>query len=110
MAKWLHVGLPEKVKPKSPTEEFLSEHPKTEMREIGIDNGNTVVGKKIVEIQFPKNAIIAMIKRDDKYITPNGATVIEADDMLIVLSDSKKGIERVYDTLNIRDFEVSKLI
>jgi len=27
-----------------------------------------------------------------------------------VLSDSKKGIERVYDTLNIRDFEVSKLI
>lgn len=110
VAKWLHVGLPEKVKPKSPTEEFLSEHPKTEMREIGIDNGNTVVGKKIVEIQFPKNAIIAMIKRDDKYITPNGATVIEADDMLIVLSDSKKGIERVYDTLNIRDFEVSKLI
>lgn len=104
VAKWLHVGLPEKVKPKSPTDEFLSEHPKTEMREIGIDSGNIVVGKKIVDIQFPKTAIIAMIKRDDKYITPNGATIIEADDVLIVLSDSKKGIEKVYNSLNIPNF------
>ncbi|MBT0608814.1 potassium/proton antiporter [Aequorivita echinoideorum] len=106
VAKWLHVGLPEKVKPKSPTDEFLSEHPKTEMREIGIANSNAIVGKKIVQLQFPKNAIIAMIKRDEKYITPNGATIIEADDVLIVLSDSKKGIQRVYDTLNIGQFEI----
>lgn len=101
VAKWLHVGLPEKVKPQSPTEQFLSEHPKTEMREIGIDNRNSVVGKKIVDIQFPKTAIIAMIKRGDKYITPNGATIIEADDVLIVLSDSKRGIEQVYRSLQM---------
>ncbi|SRX54725.1 potassium/proton antiporter [Aequorivita sp. CIP111184] len=103
VAKWLGVGLPEKAKPRSASDEFLLEHPKTEMREIGIDNGNLAVGKKIVDIQFPKNAIIAMIKRDDKYITPNGATVINEDDMLIVLSDSKKGIKNVYESLNIHE-------
>jgi len=106
VAKWLNVSIPEEANKMTPTEKFLSEHPKTEMREIGIDNGNKVVGKQIVEIEFPKAAIIAMIKRDDKYITPNGSTVINAEDVLIVLSDSKKGIRKVYDTLGIKRYEV----
>jgi cell volume regulation protein A len=77
------------------------------MREIGIANGNTIVGKKIVDIEFPKTAIIAMIKRDDKYITPNGNTVINADDVLIVLSESEKGIKKVFKALKIQEFSAA---
>lgn len=99
VAKWLHVSLPMKVKPLAPTDAFLSEHPKAEMEEIPILPDSFVVGKKIVAIGFPKTAIIAMIKRDEKYLTPNGSTIIEANDKLIVLSDSKAGIEKVYETL-----------
>jgi len=77
------------------------------MREIGIANGNKVVGKKIVDIEFPKTAIIAMIKRDEKYITPNGSTVINADDVLIVLSETKKGIKKVFKALNIQEFSAA---
>lgn len=107
VAKWLHVGLPEKVKRKNPTEMFLSEHPRTEMQEIIISNDSVAVGKKIVALTFPRTAIIAMIKRDDKYITPNGATVIEEDDILIVLSDSKQGMDLVYENLHVTNPAVS---
>lgn len=101
VAKWLHVALPEKVKPLAPTEAFLSEHPKTAMKEIGISPNAYPVGKKIVDLSFPRTAIIAMIKRNDKYLTPNGSTVIEANDTLIVLSDKADGIKAVYDSLKI---------
>jgi len=110
VAKWLNVGLPEESKPLSPTEEFLSEHPKTEMREIGIGNTNKAVGKMIVDLEFPKKAIIAMIKRDDKYITPNGSTIIKGGDVLIVLSDSKEGIKKVYKSLNVKEYAIGRAL
>ena len=100
VAKWLHVALPDKVKPLSNTEKFLSEIPKTTMKEIEIIPDSFASNKKIVELNFPKNAIIAMIKRDDKYINPTGATIIEANDVLIVLSENEEGIIAVEKCLN----------
>lgn len=107
VAKWLNVSIPSAEKILTPSEKFMEEHPKTEMREIGIAVGNKVVGKKIVDIEFPKSAIIAMIKRDDKYITPNGSTVINGDDVLIVLSENKKGIKKVFKALKIKKFSAA---
>jgi len=59
--------------------------------------------RKRLKLGFPRAAIIAMIKRNDKYLTPNGSTVIEANDVLIVLSDSQKGINEVYECLKIQN-------
>ena len=71
------------------------------MKEILITSACFAVDKKIVELRFPKNAIIAMIIRDNNYITPNGATVIKAQDTLIVLADRPNVFEEVYKTLKI---------
>jgi potassium/hydrogen antiporter len=100
VAKWLHVALPEKVKPIAPTDAFLADLPKSQMVEFEIGAGNPAAGKKIVDLHFPSNAIIAMIMRKGKYLTPGGSTVIEPGDVLIVLSDSPSGIEKVAGSLN----------
>ncbi len=100
-AKWLHVALPEKAKPKTPVEIFLSNYPRTILKEIMVDDTCSAAGKKIVDLSFPKSAIIAMIKREDKYITPNGSTIIEPNDTLIVLSDNQDEIDKVYDCLHL---------
>lgn len=106
VAKWLNVSLPAKEKILTPSEEFVAEYPKTEMREIGIGNTNKSVGKMIVDLEFPEAAIIAMIRRDDKYITPNGSTVLEPDDVLVVLSDSKEGMKNVYKALGVKSYAI----
>lgn len=106
VAKWLNVSIPAQGKILTPSEEFLEEHPKTEMREIGIGNTNKTVGKKIVDLEFPQRAIIAMIKRDDKYITPNGSTVIKGGDVLIVLSNSKEVMDNVYKALDVKQYAI----
>jgi potassium/hydrogen antiporter len=95
VAKWLHVALPEKVKPIAPTDAFLADLPKSQMMEIEIDAGSPAAGKKIVDLHFPANAIIAMIVRQGMYLTPGGSTLIEPDDVLIVLSNGPEGIEKV---------------
>lgn len=99
VAKWLKVGLPEKQKKLTTTDLLLAENPKAEMKELLITSDCFAVDKKIVELGFPKNAIIAMIKRDDSYIIPNGLTKIEAQDTLIVLADRPKIFDEVYKTL-----------
>lgn len=101
VAKWLHVGLPQKAKPLSPTDELLAEHPKTIMQEIRIERDAAAVGMQIVELKFPKKAIIAMIARDGVYLTPNGSTELMADDKLVVLTDNIEIMDDVHEALKI---------
>lgn len=101
VAKWLNVALPEQAKKLTATDLLLTENPKAEMKEILITPDSYAVDKKIVELGFPKNAIIAMIIREDSYLTPNGATKIEAQDTLIVLADKPNVFDEVYKTLKI---------
>ncbi|MGY0392726.1 potassium/proton antiporter [Bizionia sp. KMM 8389] len=99
VAKWLDVGLPEKQKKLNPTDLLLNENPKAEMKELLITADCYAVDKKIIELGFPKNAIIAMIKKNDSYIIPNGLTIIEANDSLIVLADRPEVFDDVFKTL-----------
>jgi cell volume regulation protein A len=99
VAKWLNVALPENAKKLTTTDLLLAENPKAEMKEILISSDCFVVNMKIVELGFPKNAIIAMIKRDGSYITPSGSTKIKAQDTLIVLADSPDIFDEVHKTL-----------
>ncbi|MDF9797315.1 cell volume regulation protein A [Catalinimonas alkaloidigena] len=104
IAKWLHVSLPEKAKPRAPLDVFLSETAKTAMEEITIEKDGYAVGKKIIELEFPKTAIIAMIIRGEKYITPSGSTEIHAKDTLIVISDNQEGINKAYESIKKPNF------
>ncbi|HSP41128.1 MAG TPA: potassium/proton antiporter [Gillisia sp.] len=101
VAKWLHVALPSKVKPRSPVDAFLNDGVKSLIREIIIPEDNHIVGKRIVDLHIPKRAIIAMISRDDKFITPTGSTEIQPHDMLVVLTEDMQSLTEVYESLNI---------
>lgn len=101
VADWLKVALPEKLKPRSPLDYFLDEPPKTSMLEVNIPENSKVIGKKILDVGFPKSAIIAMLRRKGKYLTPNGQTEIEASDQLLVLAENKKSIEDVFQSLHL---------
>lgn len=105
VAKWLHVALPMKAKPKSPVDVFLSDGEKSFIKEIIIPENNHSVGKRIVDLKIPRKAIIAMISRDDKFLTPNGNTVIEPNDLLIVLTEDRQSLVNVYDSLQLEMLE-----
>lgn len=105
IAKWLHVSLPEKVKQKSPLDIELSDSLKSVLVEINLPPESLANGKRIYELGFPRSTSIAIIQRNGKYITPSGSTVLEANDKLLVLAETKENLEKVYNCLDMaRDF------
>ncbi|NLN95039.1 MAG: potassium/proton antiporter [Bacteroidales bacterium] len=100
VAKWLNLALPIKERPESKIDKFLDDIPKTAMKEIKISLNSKAVNKPIVELGFPPNTLIAIIKRNEEYITPNGSTIIEAFDVLVVLSENQEGFDKVEEILS----------
>lgn len=101
VAKWFHVALPAKAKPRLPIDRMLEDSPKTRSEELVIDERNPIVGKKVVELNFPNAAIIAMIKREEKYLTVNGASEIKAGDKLMVFAEDNETMNKIFKILNI---------
>ena len=80
----------------------LSETMKSELMEIELMRGSYALGKRIVDLGFPKTALISLIKRRGKFITPSGSTVLEEGDMLLVISESKSSLQKVYGCLKMK--------
>jgi len=99
VAKWLHVSLPARVKNVTAADILLSEPINSELAEFTISPESVVAGMKIIDLGFPQNARIALIKRDSKYLIPDGMTVIQAGDRLIVLAGNKNILEAVTECL-----------
>src|SRR5690606_5889751 len=94
-----HVALPEKVKPKSEIDKFLSDIPKSSLQEIEVLPDHHAVNKRIVDLKFPRSAFIVMIKRNHSYIRPGGSTKIEPGDILMVLADRPEDFQEVESIL-----------
>lgn len=103
VAKWLDVAVPLTEKKVSEIDKFLNDMPKNALQEIVVTPNSFALNKKIVDLGFPKDAVIAMIKRDGKYLIPGGTSRIELNDTLVVLSESQEGLEKVNEYLQVSD-------
>lgn len=99
VAKWLSVSLPEKAKPISEAEKLILDLPKSAMQEFEVLPTSPAVGKRIVDLNFPKHAFIVMIKRNNSYIRPGGSTNLAANDVLMVLADSPEDFAKAGECL-----------
>ncbi|TDO05465.1 potassium/proton antiporter [Sunxiuqinia elliptica] len=101
VAKWLGLTLPENLKPRTQTDLELNDSIKSKLREVVIPATSSVVGKQIVQIGLPKTSLIAIIKREENYITPHGSTVLNANDKLYLLAEDNDSENEVLTCLDI---------
>jgi potassium/hydrogen antiporter len=101
VAKWLQLTIPEKFKKRTKTDLELYDSIKSLLTEIVIPDGSPVAGKEVVHLGLPKTTLIAFILRDNSYITPNGSTIIKANDKLFVLSENKNALADVFECLKM---------
>jgi potassium/hydrogen antiporter len=102
MAKWLHVSVPERVRRKFPLDIEINENFNSELIELDVPDNSPAVGKAIVELKLPKTALIVLIHREGKYLTASGETLILGGDHLLIMADSKKTIDRVYECFGLQ--------
>lgn len=87
MAKLLHVSVPEKVRRKFPLDIELKDDSKSDLLEVDIPDDSPAVGRQVVELNLPKTAMIVLIHRDGKYLTPTGETELKGRDHLLIMAD-----------------------
>jgi len=54
--------------------------------EIRVSPNSPIIKKPLFEINFPNDTLVAMLMRDDEYVIPHGATTIEGNDILSILT------------------------
>jgi potassium/hydrogen antiporter len=97
VARWLGVDeLPEP----SPTsiDDIVDEagH-ELELHRVSIPKGARSVGRQIVDLHLPSDALIVLIRRGDENLVPQGSTVLGAADQLMLIAgeDSLRDVERM---------------
>lgn len=101
VARWMKLTIPEELKVRTQTDLALTDSIKSMLTQITIPDRCDATGKQIVELGLPKTTLIAFIQRGNQFITPHGATVLEANDVLHVLSEDKQSLASVFDCLSI---------
>ena len=99
VAKWLHLALPDNLKKVTEVDRLILNLPKSTLKEFVVSADYYSIGKRIVDLNFPSSTFIIMIKRNGQYIRPGGSTIIEVDDVLMVLADREKDFAKVEDRL-----------
>ncbi len=89
VAQWLHVDAPAPSRRRAPLEydPTSAQSVKSALEEIEVPPASSALGKQIVELGLPDNALIVLIGRGDDFIAARGATVLQPHDRLLVLAD-----------------------
>lgn len=101
VAKWLKVTLPRKAKRITSLDMELYDSIQSEFVEIILPGKSPAVGKAIVKLKLPKPAIIVLLVREGRYIQPNGSTILEEGDKLLLLANNKQVLGDIYSALGV---------
>jgi potassium/hydrogen antiporter len=101
VADWLRVTVPVKAKKVTALDHELFDTVQSEFVEIILPGNSPAIGKAIVKLKLPKPTLIVLIVRDGKYIQPNGSTILEESDKLLVLANNKEILHDIYNTLGV---------
>jgi cell volume regulation protein A len=89
VARWLGVDEPVRLRPRPPLEFEPSLGMKGDLVEMEIPADSHVVGKQIVELHLPPGALFVLIGREESFVVPQGGTVLEAGDNVMVLANDE---------------------
>ena len=69
-----------------------------EIIEAEVHENSRLVGAKLIDVEIPAEILIAAVVRKDEVIIPNESTVIQLDDRVIVMAQSKviKEVEQLF--------------
>jgi cell volume regulation protein A len=99
VARWL--GLAGESKPVKKLATFdveMSDDIKSSMSEIVLTEAHLSHGKRIMDMPLPEKTLVVMVKRGESYFVPRGSTLLEPDDILLVISDNEQGTGEAYSS------------
>jgi len=94
VARLLKVTIPPDPLRKSPLKFAPASDSDTDLLEFVLPFNSKVVGKAVVDLKLPDDALVVLILRGEQFLVPGGGTVLEKQDTIQVLV-GKNGMARV---------------
>ena len=101
VAKWLGLQRPKQHKTLTPLELELSREVKGVLVALNVPYASPAVNKLIVDLHFPKGTLIVLVDREGQFISPDGTTVIEGGDRLMVMKRNNENLDEVVGRLGL---------
>ncbi|MFA5167281.1 MAG: potassium/proton antiporter [Candidatus Omnitrophota bacterium] len=99
VSKWLGLHAPLQRKLRYPLEFEQREGVDADLLEFMVPYGGKASGKKLYDLNFPKDSLAVLIGRNDKFIVAKGNTVLDAGDVVLALV-SKKDLDTIKTIFN----------
>ncbi len=99
VSKLLKVDAPIKSKKIYPIEFEHTGEINANLEDLIVPYNSRVIGKPLFEIGIPQDCLVVLISRDDKFFIPNGSTVLNGGDVLLVLAN-KQTLQKLHLILN----------
>lgn len=96
-ARWLGLDDSETIE-WSPAVAHLAGRGESSLVTLEVSAGSYSAGKRVVELAWPREALILVIYRGSEFFVPNGATEVQPGDRLIVLT-SKSTVDQISATV-----------
>lgn len=94
VARLLGITEPLPPKPQYPFELVTNSDIRSELVEIPVPADSPAINRQIVSLGLPDDSLIVLIARGHEMVVPNGNTMIEPGDTLLVLAD-KDALARI---------------
>lgn len=88
-ARWLKLDAPPPEKQLYPLELGPATGLQSDLISLDVPSHSPVAGRQIVELGFPRGALIVLVGRGDSFIVAKGGTVVQPYDRLLVLADKE---------------------
>lgn len=106
IAKWLNLHNPIEKSPNFPLEFTPLQGWKGVLQESVVRKDSPVVGKAIFEMKLPRDYLVVLIARDERFIIPNGSIVLQSNDRILGLATPETHMQ-VEKNIAVKDFNVS---
>jgi cell volume regulation protein A len=88
MARRLKVDEPLAPKHRYPLEFDPMDGADADLLDFFVPYGEGVAGKTLVALKMPKDSLVVLINRNERFFIPTGDTVLEEGDVLQVLANA----------------------
>jgi potassium/hydrogen antiporter len=93
VARWLGVAEPPEPATQSIDDLVDDADNPLELHQLAIPPGAGAIGRQIVDLDLPSDALIVLIRRGQENVVPQGSTVLAAADQLTLIA----GEESLHD-------------
>ncbi len=102
VARLLRVDAPLRPKTVYPLECDSTGTFNCDIKDIVVPDNSAAVNKRLLELNLPEGALIALVKREEDFFVPAGGTELKAGDKLLVLADNEN-YKKMQSIIQLKD-------